>query len=84
MKFDKESAEKKRKIHTSEKVGKRAGFIFLKAFLLGLAGLAVIVGAAGFGIMKGLINPLRLPLTFMIWTESRYKNLPPLPPTAHW
>ena len=56
MKFDKESAEKKRKIHTSEKVGKRAGFIFLKAFLLGLAGLAVIVGAAGFGIMKGLIN----------------------------
>ena len=56
MKFDKESAEKKRKIHTSEKVGKRAGFIFLKAFLLGLAGLAVIAGAAGFGIMKGLIN----------------------------
>ena len=56
MKFDRESAENKRKNHTSEKVGKRIGFIFLKAFLLCLAGLVVITGAAGFGIMKGLID----------------------------
>lgn len=56
MKFDRDSAEKKRKNHTSEKVGKRAGFIFLKAFLICLAGLFVIGGAAGYGIMKGLID----------------------------
>ncbi len=56
MKFDRESAENKRKNHTSEKVGKRIGFIFLKAFLLCLTGLVVITGAAGFGIMKGLID----------------------------
>lgn len=56
MKFDRDSAERKRKNHTSDKVGKRAGFIILKAFLLCLAGLFVIGGAAGYGIMKGLIN----------------------------
>ena len=56
MKFDRNSAEKKRKNHTSDKVGKRAGFILLKAFLICLAGLFVIGGAAGYGIMKGLID----------------------------
>ena len=56
MKYDRESAENKRKNHTSDKIGKRIGFIFLKAFLLCLAGLVVITGAAGFGIMKGLID----------------------------
>lgn len=56
MKFDRESAEKKRKPQTSEKAGKRTGFIILKALLLCMAGLFVIACAAGFGIMNGLIK----------------------------
>jgi penicillin-binding protein 1A len=56
MKFDKDSAEKKRKNHNSQKAGKRVGFIFLKAFLICFAGLLVIGGGVGFGIMKGLID----------------------------
>lgn len=56
MKFDKDSAKKKRGNRTSARMGKRAGFIFLKAFLLCLAGVLVIGGGVGFGIMRGLID----------------------------
>lgn len=56
MKFDRDSAEKKRKNHSSKKAGKRVGFIFLKAFLICFAGLLVIGGGIGFGIIKGLID----------------------------
>ena len=56
MKFDKDSASKKRKEQTGKKVGRKAGLIFAKALLVCFIGLVVIGAGAGYGIIKGLIE----------------------------
>lgn len=56
MKFDKDSASKKRKEQTGKKVGRKAGLIFAKALLVCFIGLMVVGAGAGYGIIKGLID----------------------------
>ena len=58
MNYSKKETSKKQKALRSKKkkVGKKLGVIFLKAFLVCMIAVAVIVGCAGIGIIKGVID----------------------------
>ena len=58
MNYSKKETSKKQKALRSKKkkVGKKLGVIFLKAFLVCMIAVAVIVGCAGVGIIKGVID----------------------------
>ncbi len=58
MNYSKKETSKKQKALRSKKkkVGKKLSVIFLKAFLVCMIAVAVIVGCAGVGIIKGVID----------------------------
>lgn len=58
MNYSKKETSKKQKSLRSKKkkVGKKLSVIFLKAFLICMIAVAVIVGCAGIGIIKGVID----------------------------
>lgn len=58
MNYSKKETSKKQKALRSKKkkVGKKLGVIFLKAFLVCMIAVVVIVGCAGIGIIKGVID----------------------------
>ncbi len=58
MNYSKKETSKKQKSLRSKKkkVGKKLGVIFLKAFLVCMIAVAVVVGCAGVGIIKGVID----------------------------
>lgn len=58
MNYSKKETSKKQKALRSKKkkVGKKLSVIFLKAFLVCMIAVAVIVGCAGVGIVKGVID----------------------------
>ena len=58
MNYSKKETSKKQKALRSKKkkVGKKLTVIFLKAFLVCMIAVAVIVGCAGIGIIKGVID----------------------------
>ena len=58
MNYSKKETSKKQKALRSKKkkVGKKLGVIFLKAFLVCMIAVVVIIGCAGIGIIKGVID----------------------------
>ena len=58
MNYSKKETSKKQKSLRSKKkkVGKKLGVIFLKAFLVCMIAVVVVVGCAGVGIIKGVID----------------------------
>ena len=58
MNYSKKETSKKQKALRSKKkkVGKKLGVIFLKAFLVCMIAVVVVVGCAGIGIIKGVID----------------------------
>ena len=58
MNYSKKETSKKQKALRSKKkkVGKKLSVIFLKTFLVCMIAVAVIVGCAGIGIIKGVID----------------------------
>ena len=58
MNYSKKETSKKQKALRSKKkkVGKKLSVVFLKAFLICMIAVAVIVGCAGIGIIKGVID----------------------------
>lgn len=58
MNYSKKDTSKKQKALRSKKkkVGKKLGVIFLKAFLVCMIAVVVVVGCAGIGIIKGVID----------------------------
>ena len=58
MNYSKKETSKKQKALRSKKkkVGKKLGVIFLKTFLICMIAVAVIVGCAGIGVIKGVID----------------------------
>ncbi len=58
MNYSKKETSKKQKALRSKKkkIGKKLSVIFLKAFLVCMIAVAVIVGCAGVGIVKGVID----------------------------
>lgn len=55
MNFDKNHIAKKKTVPTGTRIFKRVSFIFLKVLLVSLLFIVVAGGAAGFGMIKGLI-----------------------------
>ena len=58
MNYSKKETSKKQKALRSKKkkVGKKLGVIFLKAFLVCMIAVVIVVGCAGIGIIKGVID----------------------------